>query len=102
LSYRSPQLEDRPNSPAKVVARIAVGAAAGMLCSIAGVVLMGVFNNGWFFYVPFLFVIGGAAFVAIRFRRFGYVTGVIVGPFILATGIFVLLLILCGGLALRP
>ena len=50
------------------------------------------------FMVPPLAVLGTAVFVAIRFRRFGYVTGVVLAPMVIAVFVFVLLLMVCGSM----
>ena len=53
-------------------------------------------NVGQLFLLPPLVEFGTAVFVAIKWRRFGYVTGVVLAPFVVAVIGFILLLIICG------
>ena len=48
------------------------------------------------FYLPVILVFAALLFVCIKYRRFGYVTGFILAPFITAAVAIVLLMIYCG------
>jgi hypothetical protein len=65
------------------------GAAAGGYLSYAT-------GIAWLFYVPVAAALGIAIFVALRYRKYGYVTGVILGPFIITICLLGLLMIVCG------
>jgi hypothetical protein len=95
LDYLPPQ-PNRKNSAGRVIGRIAIGVVAGIVCCILGVILAAATNVGYLFFLPLAAALALAAFIAIRYRRIGYVTGLIIAPFILTTGIFLLLLIICG------
>ncbi|HVX83986.1 MAG TPA: hypothetical protein VH253_04145 [Phycisphaerae bacterium] len=49
------------------------------------------------FLAPPALVVGAALFVAIRFRRYGYVTGTLLAPLVIAVGLVALLIMICGG-----
>ena len=82
----------------KVALRALAGLVAGIAACIAGVLLASLANLPMLFMVPPLAVLGTAVFVAIRFRRFGYVTGVVLAPMVIAVFVFVLLLMVCGSM----
>jgi len=80
----------------KVLLRIGAGAILAAGSTWSGYAL------GEAIHFPFLHLVAPAlvfaalVFVSIRFRRFGYVTGFVLAPFIIVAVVVVLLLIYCG------
>jgi hypothetical protein len=97
LNYQTPPPGGRgPNSAGKVLLRILAGSVGGASACVIGVILAGALNSGWWFFLPPVLTLAGASFVALRYRRYGYVTGMVLGPFVLVSGLFLLLMIVCG------
>ncbi len=97
LDYQRPPAPSAGNNRWwKVLLRIAAGGilciastlAGGWLGNQLGIPLLGLF-------VP-VGLLGLLIFVAIRFRRFGYVTGFVIAPFIIVGALIVLLITYCG------
>lgn len=80
--------------------RALAGMAAGVGSGFAGWGLVAAtdYRLAPLFFLPFLVLLGVSIFMAIRFRRFGYVTGILLAPFIIGAGLIILLFIICGGL----
>ena len=99
LNYKGPEppiQNPRRNVWWKVALRILGGLAAGVISCAAGLALAGGTGIPQLFALPPLAVFGGLLYVAIGLRRFGYVTGFVLAPFVIAATFFILLLIICG------
>jgi hypothetical protein len=70
--------------------------ALGVGSVAAGGILYSATNFPPLFYAPPAVVFAALVFVAVRFRRFGYVSGFFLGPFIVAASLVIMLLIICG------
>ncbi|HVS73705.1 MAG TPA: hypothetical protein VHQ47_20955 [Phycisphaerae bacterium] len=81
-----------------------------LLRIVAGLILgLGSYAAGWgldiatdyrfppIFLVPPTLVVALAIFIAVRFRRYGYVTGTLLAPLVIAVGLITLVVIICGG-----
>lgn len=101
LDYRPPE---RPSAGSvnrwwMVCLRILAGLCIGFGSGLAGWALDAAthYNVPVVFLVPPLTVLAIALFIAIRYHRFGYVTGILLAPLVTAVGLVVLLFIICGG-----
>jgi hypothetical protein len=100
LNYAPPpSLPPGRNRWWKVLLRILAGMAAGTASAFLGWLLVAVtgFRLGALFFLPPILLLTAAIVVAVRFRRFGYVTGILLAPVIIGIGLVILLLILCSG-----
>ena len=97
LDYQTPQGRvDGVNRWWMVIGRIVAGIAAGFVSFGMGVWIAGVTGVVWLTFVPPAIMLSGLLFVCIKYRRFGYVTGFILAPFLAVTAAIVLLWIICG------
>lgn len=101
LDYRPPEGSSirSVNRWWMVCLRILAGLFVGFGSGLAGWGLNAVtdYRLPVLFLVPPLGVLAIAIFIAIRYHRFGYVTGILLAPLITAVGLVVLLFIICGG-----
>jgi hypothetical protein len=83
----------------KVLLRILAGIAAGVASALLGWLIVALTNATFapLFFLPPALLLATAITVAVRYRRFGYVTGVLLAPVIIGIGLVILLLILCSG-----
>ena len=98
LDYRSPTPTDRPkfNQWWKVILRILAGAFAGGLATVLGVIILGQSNIPILGMLPFATLFTVAMIISIRYRRYGYTSGIIIAPFLTAAIVILLLLWTCG------
>ena len=96
LDYAAPQRPPSHNTWWMVMLRIFAGLAAGVASGALGAWLGGVTGFMPLFFVPPGLVFAGLLVVCIKYRRFGYLTGFVMAPFLVATAAFILLLIICG------
>ena len=101
LNYSAPT-PSRTNTPGLFFARMALGFAGGIVALGIGWAFAAATSNGWFLVIVPAVALVGAIFVAIRYRRFGYVTGVILAPivatFVVTVTAVVMLFLICGGI----
>jgi len=105
IAYRSNDLPDpgpKKNTPLKFLGRMCLDIGLGVVGCIAGVYLANVTGVQWLGFFPPGAALATAIVIAVKFRRHGYVTGVIIAPFLIAVSLIVLLLIVCGGMLSHP
>jgi hypothetical protein len=81
-----------------VILRIFGGIAAGVVSGGMGLWLFTSTPLPWLGFIPPAAMFGTLLFVCIKYRRFGYVAGFILAPFLVVTALFITLLIVCGNL----
>jgi hypothetical protein len=106
LDYETPP-PGRGNTPRQVMLRMVLGVLFSLLALASGFMLMAflslfvpVVRTGTALVVmllPLSVTFCVALALSIRQRRYGYATGVILGPFILVMTAGILLLMICGG-----
>lgn len=80
-----------------VILRILVGTIFGAGASLLGF-WIGTATQSWLLAgVPFLILFGVALVITIKYKRFGYTAGIIIGPFIAAACLVILMFIICAG-----
>jgi hypothetical protein len=85
-----------------ILLRILAGLAAGIASGAAGLLLLSLTSSWLLFYLPPALLLATAIFIALRFRRFGYITGILLAPLLVGITLFLLLLIICSpGFGLR-
>lgn len=100
LNYNTPDPKGNPNSPGRFILRMLLGATLGVVACIVGFFLLFATNGAFppLFFLPPALVLAGAIAYAVRQRRYGIATGVIVGPIIVTLGLGVMLFIACSGM----
>ncbi len=98
------QMSSRPSGKNRwwmVLLRVAAGMAAGVAsCAVGwGLVLATDEKFPPIFFLPPALLLSAAIVIALYFRRYGYVTGILLAPLVIGFGLVVLLLIICGSLA---
>jgi hypothetical protein len=83
---------DRHNRWWKILFRVLAGSFAGAGATIGGLLVANSTRNPVLGMLPYAFLFIAASFISLRYRRFGYTSGVILAPFITAT-VFVLLIL---------
>lgn len=97
LDYQTPQGgRSGVNRWWMVAGRIAAGIAAGFVSFGMGFWIAGMTGVFWLLFIPPAIMLGTLLFVCIKYRRFGYVTGFILAPFLAVSAAIILLWIICG------
>jgi hypothetical protein len=97
LPYAVPEKVVR-NGVGWFLLRMLLGSIMGGGSIVAGAYLAAYTNVALLILVPPAAALGVAIWLCAGQKRFGYLTGVILAPFIIGAGLVVLLLIMCGGL----
>ena len=97
LDYATPQRPPSHNKWWMVMLRVMAGLIAGVGSGALGAWMANVTGFVPLFFVPPGLVFAGLLVVCIKYRRFGYLTGFVMAPFLAATAAFIFLLIMCGG-----
>ena len=100
IPYRSNDLPDpapRRNTPLKFLGRMCLGIALGVAGCVAGWGLAAGTNIPSLFFLPLAAALATAIIIAVKFKRYGYVTGVIIAPCLIAAAAIVLLFMICAG-----
>ena len=96
LDYDTPEPPPSKNKGWMVVLRIFAGTAAAFLSVSGGYWLAHATAAPANWFVPPAVVFVFFLFVSLKYRRFGYVTGFVLAPFIATTLMLFLALIVCG------
>jgi hypothetical protein len=94
LSYAAPEKGPSRNKWWMVLLRIFGGILAGGASGLAGWLLAARTDIGWLFFLPPAALLAGLIVIAVKFRRFGYVTGFILAPFVAAAVFAVIVLVI--------
>lgn len=70
--------------------------AAGAASCVLGAVLYGMTSSWIIGVLPLTALLVTAIVIAATFRRFGYVTGVLLAPILIGVGLYVLIVMICG------
>jgi hypothetical protein len=76
--------------------RIFGGIFAGLASGGLGAWLAALTNMAILFLIPPALVFAALLVVCIKYRRFGYVTGFVIAPFLVMVGLIITLAIICG------
>jgi len=108
LAYRPGGSDAQRNSVGRFFLRSLAGIGIGIAMLILGGVITAasrVDSGGlamFLFFLPLLTAIAVSIVILIRYRRFGYVTGLLLAPLVLVGLVALLLLIICGSSAIHP
>src|SRR4051794_29464809 len=79
LPYRNPREDPRPNSASWFILRAAIGLSVGVVTLVLGGFLAARLNSIYLVFVPWAATLLGAIAYTIWKRRFGYITGLLIG-----------------------
>jgi hypothetical protein len=96
LDYGSGDGNGPRNSVGKFFLRMLVGTFISFAAIGAGLLLLDATNSPILMFLPFIVVLTVMIVITVRKRKFGYITGILLGPFILTALLFMLLLMICG------
>ncbi len=108
INYQTPNPTPR-NTPGKFFGRMGIGIALGVGGCILGSIAFALAANSkgptWPSFLigalPIILALFVAINIGVRQRKYGYVTGVILAPFLIVVCLFLLLLAICGSHAFR-
>ena len=90
------------NSWKAVILRMLGGIGAAIVSAGVGLILAGATGYWVHFLIPPAVTLGILIYVTVRQRKFGYVSGFILAPFLIALALIILIRIFCGGGGIGP
>ena len=97
LNYGTPMPPHSHNRWWMVLLRVSAGIGAGIFSVIAGGFLVSLTNIEALLFLPGGVVFAVLLVVCIKYRRFGYLSGFLLAPFIIGAALIILLMAFCGG-----
>lgn len=78
-----------------VLLRIAGGGVAAIICFAIGAFLSGATHIDWLMFVPPAIGFTALTVLLVKYKRFGYLTGFIATPIILAVAFLIFIIVMC-------